>query len=309
MRFNSEIYDRDKSLTSRSRLPTSLDHLPTYPYSTARSITPYDATDPSLLDPFLLSRLHFEEFLRGQSAMFYQVMAEREKALSVKSDSCAESSARERFERDRPESSQSETQLKCERDRSDRNRSKLNDIVSGYETFGSGSSDYNSYLPRLFDNSSRDTSKETISSKDTTNSRDMVAPFSNGKSIIRTTSLTELEQLVDSCIMPDEGLGETEPPLTVRDQKSFQAEPRQRKTISPHDFDDKSQMLLGGVLSLPHASKFEGESDVVPTNGHYDADDSESESISSKKEHKSSRFSFKKAKPKAKSKCEKELAT
>lgn len=315
LKFNPELFDRDKSLTSRSRLPSSLEHNTGFPFAAGRSSTPFDGSDPRLLDPFVISRLYFEDFLRSQSEMFYQIMAEREKALSVKSESAAGTSsaaARERYDDERPESSQSETQIRYERER---NR-KLHDIVSGYETFGSGSSNFNSYLPRLFDaSSSRDTSKETLSSRDSAansgSSRDVEELYKNcnGKSssIIQTSSLTELEQLVGNCIMPDEGDVEEIPsfsPPPLPPPKNIKRSSRRK--IPSTDSDDPQQMLLGGVLSRPHATKFVGESAVLHMNGNHTADESESESVSSKKEHKSSLFPFKKSKAKSKDKYKKE---
>lgn len=248
--------DKDKSLTTRAR-HTSNTRLHNHHPSPSPSGL-FDQPDPRLLDSYILSRLHFEEFLRSQSDLFYQMMLEREKALSVKSDSVAVTPRGLAPDRDRASSSQSDvnphysTPWKTKSD-------KLCGIPAGngYEVNGMGSGP--SYSSHNTDGGSNKDNMSNSSSREN-------HPQNNkyfDKCMVRTSSLNELETLVDRCIMPEEVDGHREPtppPPFIRVQRSpnYPVVPRGR-TVSPEE-DDQHQMLLGGVLSVPHANKYVEES-------------------------------------------------
>ena len=318
-RFSEEASDKDKSLTSRARAAA---RPPTYPHPQPTS-SPLGDSDPRLLDSYILSRLHFEEFLRSQSDLFHQFMAEREKALSVKSDSVTQT--RDRGDRQRAGSSQSEIinqyssplgkQGLGNHAARERHPSKFSD----YDWSGSSYKHVRNNGVSA-DQGFGDRSRENLIREERSGKGHLNNNHTDNKlfasSIIRTSSLTELEHLVDHCIMPEDQV--TSPPVPTRPvvPKRLPVVPRARNipaTEPPSPDSEKHQMLLGGVLSMPHSSRFvlEERSNVVPMNGHANQCDSKDvrQSPKSKPANKSSLFSFKKSKNKGKSKPEREGAT
>jgi len=197
------------------------------------------------------------------------MLVEREKALSVKSDSVAVT-PRERLA-ERAGSSQSEilphysTPWKVGSARSDHsllNPPKLGNISDNGEFERAGSA-------------YRDPCRQKNHSSELPTHRYFDKSNSN---IVRTSSLTELEHLVDNCIMPEEALTRepTPPPPFIRVTRQYPGEqgvypvvPRGR-AVSPDDgSDDQHQMMLGGVLSMPHATKYVDERTTQILNGHH----------------------------------------
>ena len=325
-KFSNELLDKDKSLTSRPRHAVNTRTSPSHQgvgnlnqYHSSSPLTgPYDSCDPRLLDSYILSRLHFEEFLRSQTDLFHQMLVEREKALSVKSDSVA-ATPRERL--DRAGSSQSEiiphysTPWKVGSARSDHNLlnpPRLRDISDNPEFEGAGSSFLHSSHPKSRDISELPTQRYF----DKSNSN-----------MVRTSSLTELEHLVDNCIMPEEVTREqTPPPPFIRVQRQHPATnqsqsrgaesqypvvPRGRAVSPDEDSDEKHQMMLGGVLSMPHACKYVDDRTTQKPNGNHfqNGHDSSDSNPVDKTKSKSSLFSWTKgSKNKSKSKGKKNIA-
>ena len=306
-KFSSELLDKDKSLTSRARHAVHTRGSPSHHGNQYYSSSPlagcYETCDPRLLDSYILSRLHFEEFLRSQTDLFHQMLLEREKALSVKSDSVA-ATPRERLDRttDRAGSSQSEilphysTPWKIGPARSDHsmlNPPKLGDISDDGEFERTGSSFHNSYHQK---------------SRDTTDMPTHRYFDKSSSNIARTSSLTELEHLVDNCIMPEDANREpTPPPPFIRVQRQspavrrtegpdsqYPVVPRARAVSPDPDSDDKHQMMLGGVLSMPHATKYVDERTTRKQNGNHvmNGHESSDSNLDEKGKSKSSLFSW-----------------
>ena len=200
-----EMYD--KSLTSRNHRPPT--RLPSHSTSHLPASTFDLYSDPYLFDSYLLSRLQFEEFLRSRSDLYAHMIGDPVRSHSAKSDSVAIPNG------------QIEKPFK--------------------PTSYSASPNFENrrLLRRTYDSTTHERLRNHQFSENSSLETGVTYKsgryFASPKELVNSLSLTDLDDLIESCILPD-------PHET--DGKRFQNK------------IDSNQMLLGGVLSLPHASTY-----------------------------------------------------